>query len=50
MKVQQEHGITNTSLLNFVMSDGATMIATRFVYPEQDTAASLYYAEGRMVQ
>jgi predicted glutamine amidotransferase len=44
--VQAAAGVAATSLLNFVVSDGATMIATRFVYPEADTAASLYYAEG----
>lgn len=39
-------GITDVSLLNFVVSDGATMIATRFVRPESEAAATLYYAEG----
>lgn len=36
----------DTSLLNFVVSDGSTLIATRFVRPESDGAATLYYAEG----
>lgn len=39
-------GISDVSLLNFVVSDGATMIATRFVRPETEAAATLYYAEG----
>jgi hypothetical protein len=39
-------GISDVSLLNFVVSDGATMIATRFVRPESEAAATLYYAEG----
>jgi hypothetical protein len=39
-------GINDVSLLNFVVSDGATMIATRFVRPESEAAATLYYAEG----
>lgn len=45
-RVQDQMGITDVSLLNFVVSDGATMIATRFVRPETDNAATLYYAEG----
>ncbi|KAG2445688.1 hypothetical protein HXX76_000296 [Chlamydomonas incerta] len=44
--VQRRHGITATSLLNYVVSDGTTLIATRFVSPESDGPASLYYAEG----
>ncbi|GLI58924.1 hypothetical protein VaNZ11_000709 [Volvox africanus] len=44
--VQRRHGITGTSLLNYVVSDGSTLIATRFVSPESDSPASLYYAEG----
>ena len=34
------------SLLNFVVSDGSTLVATRFVSPDTETPASLYYAEG----
>lgn len=34
------------SLLNYVVSDGSTLIATRFVRPEAEGAATLYYAEG----
>ncbi len=45
-RIQKEHSVTDTSLLNFVVSDGISMIATRFVYPEGEPAASLYYAEG----
>ena len=45
-KTQEAHNITSTSLLNFVVTDGSTLVATRFVSPENDTAASLYYAEG----
>ncbi|GIL70254.1 hypothetical protein Vretifemale_1091 [Volvox reticuliferus] len=44
--VQRRHGVTATSLLNYVVSDGSTLIATRFVSPESDGPASLYYAEG----
>lgn len=45
-RVQRERGVTDTSLLNFVVSDGTTIVATRFVLPENGTAATLYYAEG----
>ena len=45
-RVQRERGVTDTSLLNFVVSDGTTMVATRFVFPEGGSAATLYYAEG----
>lgn len=46
VSVQEQHGIDSTSLLNFVVSDGEALIATRFVSPATDKAASLYYAEG----
>ena len=46
-KTQAAHGVTgSTSLLNFVVTDGSTLIATRFVSPDSDKPASLYYAEG----
>jgi predicted glutamine amidotransferase len=45
-RVQAEAGITDTSLLNFVVSDGATMVATRYVSNDAEQPASLYYAEG----
>ena len=47
---QRAAGITETSLLNFVVTDGHTMIATRCVFPETEEAASLYYAEGSAFQ
>lgn len=43
---QRHHAVTATSVLNFVLSDGCTLIATRYVYPESEAPASLYYAEG----
>jgi hypothetical protein len=46
VSVQEKHGVTATSLLNFVVSDGCALIATRFVSPPTEKAASLYYAEG----
>lgn len=45
-EVQEAMGVRDVSLLNFVVSDGCTMIATRFVRPEGEAAATLYYAEG----
>lgn len=36
----------NTSLLNFVVTDGETLIATCCVSPTDEKPASLYYAEG----
>jgi glutamine amidotransferase len=44
-RVQAEAGVTETSLLNFVVSDGETLVATRYVSHETEAAASLYYAE-----
>ncbi len=47
---QEEAGITEVSLLNFAMSDGSTLIATRYVSHEDEEPASLYYAEGSAFQ
>lgn len=44
--IQRAHGITDASLLNYCVSDGTTLVATRFVNPPTHDAASLYYAEG----
>jgi hypothetical protein len=46
--VQAESGITGSdvSLLNFVVSDGRSLIATRYVSNTAEAPASLYYAEG----
>lgn len=49
-KCQQEAGITEVSLLNFVVSDGHNMIATRYVSHDGESPASLYYAEGSAFQ
>ena len=48
-RVQREQGVGDTSLLNFVVSDGTSLLATRFVAPEGGAAATLYYAEGARV-
>eukprot|EP00210_Caulerpa_lentillifera_P007669 g7320.t1 len=42
----EKYQVTEVSLLNFVVSDGATMIATRCAFPLGEKPASLYYAEG----
>lgn len=47
---QEEAGITEVSLLNFAVSDGSTLIATRYVSHEDEEPASLYYAEGSAFQ
>ena len=47
---QTEAGVAEVSLLNFAVSDGATLIATRYVSHEHEEAASLYYAEGSAFQ
>lgn len=47
---QEGAAITEVSLLNFVVSDGSTLVATRFVSHEGEEAASLYYAEGSSFQ
>lgn len=45
--LQAEAGVAqDCSLLNFVVTDGSTLIATRFVSPDSANPASLYYAEG----
>ncbi len=49
-KCQQEAGVTEVSLLNFVVSDGINMIATRYVSHDSESPASLYYAEGSAFQ
>ena len=49
-KAQNGAAVTEVSLLNFVVSDGSTLVATRFVSHEDEEAASLYYAEGSAFQ
>ena len=45
-RVQRENGIKGLSLLNFVVTDGVTMVATRYASDPEAIPASLYYAEG----
>jgi predicted glutamine amidotransferase len=45
---QREAGVRDTSLLNFCVADGDTLVATRYITSSdaEEDAASLYYAEG----
>jgi len=45
-RIQRENGIEGLSLLNFVVTDGVTMVATRYASDPEAIPASLYYAEG----
>lgn len=46
-RIQAESGVarSDVSLLNFVVSDGRSLIATRYVSNTDESPASLYYAE-----
>lgn len=39
-------GITEPSLLNFCVTDGETVVATRYISSKVEEAASLYYSSG----
>lgn len=45
-RIQKENHIEGLSLLNFVVTDGVTMVATRYASDPEAIPASLYYAEG----
>ena len=49
-KIQRENGIDGLSLLNFVVTDGVTMVATRYASDPKAIPASLYYAEGYLYE
>ncbi|KAF8311161.1 N-terminal nucleophile aminohydrolase [Clavulina sp. PMI_390] len=42
----KEAGITEPSLLNFTVTDGATIVASRYISSKYDEAASLYFSSG----
>ncbi|GAW06118.1 glutamine amidotransferase [Lentinula edodes] len=42
----EEAGITEPSLMNFCVTDGETVIATRYISSKTDEAASLWYSSG----
>lgn len=39
-------GVTEPSLMNFCVTDGETVVATRYISSKQQEAASLYYSSG----
>ena len=42
----REANITTASLLNFAVTDGETLVASRYVNDATSNAASLYFASG----
>ncbi|PIL31887.1 hypothetical protein GSI_06591 [Ganoderma sinense ZZ0214-1] len=42
----EEYGITEPSLMNFCVSDGETVVATRYISSRTDEAASLWFSSG----
>jgi glutamine amidotransferase len=44
--IVQRENVDTKSLLNFAMSDGDTIICTRYISSSTDQAASLYYSSG----
>lgn len=46
--VVQDENVDTRSLLNFALSDGHTVICTRYVGSSSDEAASLYYSSGTL--
>ncbi|KAJ7071076.1 N-terminal nucleophile aminohydrolase [Mycena amicta] len=42
----EEAGITEPSLMNFCVTDGATVVATRYISSSKDEAASLWFSSG----
>lgn len=45
-KMKIDAGVTETSYLNLVVSDGRSMVATRFISSNEEEALSLYYSTG----
>ncbi|KAG6336094.1 hypothetical protein ID866_2991 [Astraeus odoratus] len=42
----EEAGITEASLMNFCVTDGESVVATRYISSRQDEAASLWFSSG----
>ncbi|KAJ7642008.1 N-terminal nucleophile aminohydrolase [Roridomyces roridus] len=42
----EDAGVTEPSLMNFCVTDGETVIATRYISSSKDEAASLWYSSG----
>jgi len=45
-KCHRESGVTTPSLMNYCVTDGQTVVATRYVSSKHDEAASLYFSSG----
>ncbi|GFZ46180.1 Deficient in utilization of glutathione protein 3 [Saitozyma sp. JCM 24511] len=45
-KLSKEAGITGPSLLNYVVSDGETVVATRYISSRTSEASSLFFSSG----
>lgn len=45
-KYAREAGITEPSLMNFCLTDGETVVATRYISSKVDEAASLWFSSG----
>ncbi|KAI0655157.1 N-terminal nucleophile aminohydrolase [Cubamyces menziesii] len=45
-KLLEEHDITEPSLMNFCVTDGETVVATRYISSRTEEAASLWFSSG----
>lgn len=45
-QLSKEAGITGPSLMNFVVSDGHTVVATRYISSRTSEASSLFFSSG----
>jgi glutamine amidotransferase len=45
-KWAKELGVTEPSVLNFAVTDGKSVVATRYIQSKTDEAASLYFSTG----
>jgi predicted glutamine amidotransferase len=45
-ELRVQHGITEPALINFVVSDGKSLLAARYTSAEPETASTLYYMTG----
>ncbi len=45
-KLRAEHGVTKAALINFVVTDGRSLLAVRYTSDEASPASTLYYSAG----
>ncbi|WVQ78067.1 hypothetical protein IAT38_000148 [Cryptococcus sp. DSM 104549] len=45
-KLSKEHGCNGPSLMNFVVTDGSTVVATRYISSRTSEASSLFFSSG----